>query len=124
MAGWLAAAIHMLVAVLAGRPADGIPWVDRAIAGHARLGTGGGGLYIENRANFAAMSGDFREAARIFALARVETRRAGMVWPRRPLTGRLLDLTRSRLDPAEFARAWQEGERSRMQDVVRPDAQV
>jgi hypothetical protein len=110
MAGWLSAGIHMVVALLAGRPDDGIPWVNRAIQGHARLGTGGGGLYIENRANFAAQSGDFATAARVYALARLETRRAGMVWPRRPLTQHLLDLTRSRLDPTDFDRAWREGE--------------
>lgn len=121
MAGWLSAAIHMLVAVLAGRPDVGVPWVNRAIQDHARLGARGGGLYIENRANFAAQAGNFQEAARIYALARTETRRAGMIWPRRPLTQQLLDLTRSRLDPADYERAWQEGLQVRMQDIVPPD---
>lgn len=121
MAGWFSAAIHMLVDVLAGRPDHGIPWVNRAIQGHARFGPGGGGLYIENRANFAAQAGDFATAARIFALARLETHRAGMVWPRRPLTGQLLNLTRSRLDPADFDRAWQEGERLTITDLARLD---
>lgn len=122
MASWITAGVHMLVAVLAGRPGDGIPWVNRAIRGHAQLGSGGGGLYIENRANFASMAGDHREAARIYALARTETRRAGMVWPRRPLTQQLLDRTRDHLDPAEFDRAWREGERLTMGEMVVPQA--
>jgi hypothetical protein len=124
MAGWLSAGTPMVVALLASRPDDGIPWVNRALHGLARLGTAGGGLYIENRANFAAQAGNYREAGRIYSTARTETRRAGMVWPRRPLTQQLLDLTRSRLDPTDFRRAWQEGERLSLSHLVQPDSAV
>ena len=89
--------------------------------GHVRLGTGGGGLFIENRANFAAQAGDYRAAARFYAAARTETRRAAMVWPRRPLTLDLLALTRRHLDPADYERAWQEGERLSLADIVEPE---
>ena len=75
-------------------------------------------------ANFAAQAGNYREAARVYATVRTETRRAGMVWPRRPLTQQLLDLTRSRLDPTDFRRAWQEGERLSLSDLVQPDSAV
>ena len=121
MAGWVAAGPPMIVALLTGRPDDGIPWVNRLMRGHVRLGTGGGGLFIENRANFAAQAGDYRAAARFYAAARTETRRAAMVWPRRPLTLDLLALTRRHLDPADYERAWQEGERLSLADVVEPE---
>ena len=52
------------------------------------------------------------------------TPRAGMVRPRRPLTQQLLDLARSRLDPTDFRRAWQEGERLSLSDLVQPDSAV
>ena len=120
MAGWVSAGPPMIVALLAGKPEDGIPWVNRLMQGHVRLGSGGGGLFIENRANFAAQAGQYRDAARLYAAARTETRRAGMVWPRRPLTHQLLDLTRSRLDPADYEQAWQEGEPLSMSDIVSP----
>ena len=123
-AGWIAAGPPMVVAMLAGRPDEGIPWVNRLMRGHARLGTGGSGLYIENRANFAAQAGDYRQAARLYAAAHVEARRAAMVAPglRRELTEQLRDRTRHRLGPAAYAQAWQEGERLSLSDVVGADA--
>jgi hypothetical protein len=120
MAGWFAAGPPMIAAVLAGRPEQGIPWVNRLMRGHMRLGTGGGGLCIENRANLAAQAGDYGAAARFYAAARTETRRAAIVWPRRPLTLQLLDLTRRRLGRTDYERAWQEGERLTLPDIVGP----
>ena len=124
MAAWLSAAPPMIVAMLAGRPDDGVPWVNRLIRGHARLGSGGSGLYVENRANFAAQSGNFREAARLYAAARLKTRRNATVSPQRQqqITRHLLELTRSRLGPADFERAWQEGERLSLDDIVLPES--
>ena len=121
MAGWVSAGPPMIVALLTGRPSDGILWVSRVMQGHLRLGTGGGGSFIETRANFAAQAEQYREAARFYAAAYTETRRAAMVWPRRELTRRLLDLTRSRLGPVDYERAWQEGERLSMVDIVQLD---
>ncbi|MGE3286209.1 MAG: BTAD domain-containing putative transcriptional regulator [Pseudonocardia sp.] len=118
MAGWISAGPPMIVALLAGRPDDGIPWLHRLMQGHVRFGTGGGGLFIENRANFAAMAGEHRQAVQLYAAARAETRRAAMLWPRRELTLQLLDRTRGTLGRGEFEQAWQEGERLSLADIA------
>lgn len=118
MAGWVSAGPPMIVALLSGNPGDGVPWVNRLMRGHLRFGSGGSGLFIENRANFAAMAGDHRQAARLYAAARTQTRRAAMVWPRRDLTLQLLDGARARLGRDAFDQAWQEGERLSPSDVV------
>lgn len=116
MAIWVSAGSPMTAALLAGNPVDGITWADRLLSAHLRLGTGAGGSFLETRANFAAQSGDYLEAARMYGTAYTETRRAAMVWPRRDLTEQLLTMTRSYLSRADFERAWQDGERLSVRD--------
>ena len=118
MAAWIAAGPPMVAALFAARPADGIPWVLRVMAGHLRVASRAGGMFIETRANFAAQAGDYWRAASMYAAARTQTRRAAMVWPRRQLTLELLDVTREHLSSNDFERAWQDGEQLTLQDVV------
>ncbi len=116
-AGYISTAPPIIVALRAGRPADGIPWVERCVAMHRRLGSGAIGMFTETRANFAAQAGDYPQAARIYAAAHAATRRAAMGWPNRELTRPLLALTRERLGRADFERAWQDGERLTSADI-------
>jgi hypothetical protein len=117
-AGWIAAGPPMVAALLDSRPAEGIEWVRRVMQGHLRLDSGAGGMFIETRANFAVQSGEYLQAARFYAAARTQTRRAAMVWPRRPLTEELLRKTQDHLGAAAYERAWTEGERLTLDEVA------
>lgn len=110
-AGYISTAPLIISALRAGRPEDGIPWVDRCVAMHQRLGGGAIGMFTESKANFVAQLGDYPRAARIYAAAHAATRRAAMRWPNRELTRPLLALTREHLGRTDFEQAWQEGER-------------
>ena len=59
-------------------------------------------LHVGVRANFAAQAGDHRLAAKLYAAARTENRRAGMTWPRWELTRTLLERTRDHLTPVDY----------------------
>lgn len=117
-AGWIAAGPPMIAALLATDPVEGIEWVHRVMQGHLRLDSAAGGMFIETRANFAVQAGDYLQAARLYAAARTQTRRAAMVWPRRPLTADLLRQTQDHLGAAEYERAWRDGERLTLEEVV------
>jgi len=118
MASWMVTGPPVVTALLAGKPADGIPWVDRCMVNHLHFGTGGAGLFVETLANFTAQEGEYAAAARLYAAGRSETLRAAMPWPRRPLTEQLLALTRENLSPGDYERAWQDGERLTMADII------
>ena len=118
MADYVSTAPLIAGAMLTARPADGLPWIDRCLATHLRLGTGTIGMFIETRANFIAQLGDYVQAARTYSLSRTVTRRAGMDWPNRTWTRELLALTRDKLSRADYERAWREGERLTVADVI------
>ena len=119
MASWMVTGPAVVTALLAGKPADGIPWLNRAIVDHLHFGTGGTGMFVETLANFTAQEGEYAAAARLYAAGRSETLRAAMPWPRRPLTDQLLALTRDNLSPRDYERAWQDGERLTIADIAR-----
>lgn len=118
MARWVVCGPPVVTALMAGKPDDGIPWVHRCMQDHFRLGTGAAGMFIETRADFAAMQGDYRRAAELYAAARAETRRAGMPWPRRALSAELMTATADHLSRADYERAWQAGERLTIQEIA------
>ena len=118
MARWVVCGPPVVTALLAGKPDDGIPWVHRCMQDHFRLGTGAAGMFIETRADFAAMQGDYLRAAELYAAARVETRRAGMPWPRRTLTGELMTTTQDYLSRADYERAWRDGEQLTIPEIA------
>ena len=118
VAGWVSAVPGMLAAMLTADPDKGVPWFARVVGGYARLGTGGIGSPLEVRANFAAQAGDHHLAVRLYAAARSENRRAAMPWPRWELTRQLLERTRERLAPAEYALAWRDGEARPVRELL------
>ena len=118
MVSWMVAPPPVITALLTGKPADGIPWVKRAIVDHLHFGTGGVGMFVETFANLTAQDGEYAAAARLYAAGRSETLRAAMPWPRRPLTNQLLALTRENLSAGDYERAWQDGERLTMADIA------
>ena len=117
-AGWIAAGPPMIHALLASRPEEGIEWVRRVMRGHLRVDSAAGGMFIETRANFAVQSGEYRWAARFYAAARTQTRRAAMVWPRRSITEELLRRTQDHLSSTDYEHAWSEGERLTLEEIV------
>lgn len=117
-AAWVAASPPMVIALITQQPAEGIKWVDRVISQHYRLGVGACGMFLENRANFMALAGDYTNAVRLYASARTQTRRAAMLWPRRPLTEQLIQTARHVLDAQRYEDAWQSGETLSMADIV------
>ncbi|MCV7420557.1 winged helix-turn-helix domain-containing protein [Mycobacterium yunnanensis] len=121
-AAWLSAATPMTAAVLHDDPERGIVWVRRVMQAHlAAGGTSSAGMFIENRANYETQRGSHQQAARLYAAARAHTRRAAMVWPRRPVTADLLATTRKSLLPSVFEEAWQNGETWQLADVLAVD---
>ncbi len=116
-AGFISTAPLIIGALQAGRPDEGIPWVDRCATLQLRLGSGAIGMFTETKANFTVQLGDYAQAARMYAAARTATRRAAMGWPNRAMTPPLLALTRERLSRDDFERAWQEGEGLTVVDV-------
>ena len=115
---WIAAAAPLTAALLRERPTDGIEWVGRVMRAHLRLGGATAGMFIEVRANYETMLGRHRTAAQFYAAARTQTRRAAMVWPRRALTHRMLDETRTRLGPVEYEDADRKGEQLSLADIA------
>ncbi|WP_420111028.1 AfsR/SARP family transcriptional regulator [Pseudactinotalea sp.] len=118
VAAWMTAATPMTAAVLHGDPERGIPWVRRVM--HAHLAAGGttAGMFIENRANYETQRGSHVRAASLYAAAYTHTRRAAMVWPRRPGTEELLARTRVALTESAFEEAWRSGESWELSYIV------
>ena len=119
-AAWAACAVIDLTAQHTGQAELGEQWTDRLIEAHLSFGSGGGGVFLEALANFAAMTdGDPTKAVRLYAAAITQTRRVGMSWPFQDLTDGLFDQLRRRVDEETFQRAWQEGESLTLEDVAR-----
>jgi predicted ATPase len=107
-----------LAAVGTGEVAEGMRWTDRMVAHHLALGIGQSPFVFEVRATLLTMSGDPRQAVRLFAAARTHHRRAGMRWPRRESTADRLRLAGGMLDRVEAEQAWLEGTRLTLTDLV------
>jgi hypothetical protein len=117
-AAWIACAVRCMTALLESDPTNGMAWSDRIIGLHVRLGSRQGGPYVETRANFRSLQGDFVEATTLYSAARSHTRRAGMLWPRRPVTLELLDQARRALSREDFERSWRAGERLTLSEIL------
>ncbi len=98
-AQWIVALVRTSVAMIEQYPVDGVEWIRRVIPIHLRFGSGGGWVFLESLGNFAAMSRDYPEAARLYAGGAALARRAGTAWPTRPMTAVLIEETRSVLGP-------------------------
>ncbi len=119
-AAWTAAGTCSVVAIMRGRPLEGLDWTDKIIDIHWQLGTRRGGWYLETRANLTCLAGDYEQAAALFAAARAHNKRGGIAWPRRDFTVELQTRTAEVLGEQAFARAWRRGERWSLADVRPP----
>ena len=81
---WMAASLRSGVALIEQNPVDGMEWTKRLASIHFRFGSGGEAMILEALGNFTAMSGDFKEAARLYTGAIGLARRTGSPWPRPP----------------------------------------
>ncbi|MCW2526593.1 MAG: hypothetical protein JWM76_1453 [Pseudonocardiales bacterium] len=111
LGAWMACGVQTTVCLMVRDPAQGMVWSERTISVHASLGAKEGSFFLETRANFTALADRPRAAVRLYAASRLQTRRAGMNWPRHTVSADLLEELRARLPRAEFDVCWQEGER-------------
>ncbi|MDT0349048.1 AfsR/SARP family transcriptional regulator [Pseudonocardia charpentierae] len=100
-------------ALLTGDPAAGLRLSAPTMRHYLAMGGREVGDLLEQEANHHAPAGQFVEAARCYGAAAAASRRSGLTFPRHPHTVDLLALTRSRVEPEAFARAWLEGEQTR-----------
>ena len=114
---WIVALVRTAVAMIEQNPADGVTWIRRVVPIHLRFGSGGGWVFLESLGNFAAMSGDYPEAARLYGGGAALARRAGTAWPTRPMSAALIEQTRSVLG-ADFAAASAAGASLTLEDLV------
>jgi hypothetical protein len=117
-AAWMACGVRNIIALLTRDPEAGLLWTERIIDSARRLGVSGAGVYVEARANFLVMRGDLTEAVRLYSWAYLQTRRNGMSWPSRPRTQEFLDRARDGLPPDAHRRAWEQGARLTLDDIV------
>ncbi|MFC5948064.1 BTAD domain-containing putative transcriptional regulator [Pseudonocardia lutea] len=110
--------VAVLAAIRGGDLAAGLGWSDRMITHRLLLGVSDGPVALELRATLAALAGDPRSAARLFAAARTQALRNGLRWPAVPTTPELLGRVTTALTRAEAQRAQAEGERLTLADVV------
>ncbi|MGX7681773.1 BTAD domain-containing putative transcriptional regulator [Jatrophihabitans sp. DSM 45814] len=110
LAAWIGCSARCLTAVQLGEAAVGLRWSQRLLAIHGRFGSRRGGPFVEMYAIFAAMAGETPKAVRSFSASQANARRAGVPWPRRPITLDLLARCRRALTQADFEQAWQDGE--------------
>jgi hypothetical protein len=87
-------------------------WVERGRELHRRVGGRAFSGFDENRADFAAMAGDYATAATWYGASSAAAYRDGTVWPRQDASRELLSRTESALTRAEFLGAWRAGEES------------
>jgi predicted ATPase/DNA-binding SARP family transcriptional activator len=117
-AAWVACAARSAVAVARREPEVGLLWSDRLFEIHGRFGRRQVGPHVEVRAHFYAMSGRWPSAVRLYSAARSHSRRMAIRWPRNAITPSMLAQAERELTRDEFDRAWREGERLMLADVV------
>jgi predicted ATPase/DNA-binding SARP family transcriptional activator len=104
------ASFFSLFALMTGDPLLGRAWVERGRELHARVGGRAFSGYDENRANFAAMAGEYTTAARLYGASSSAAFHDGTIWPRQAVTQQLLRRTQDALTREEFLSAWRAGE--------------
>jgi hypothetical protein len=101
-----------LFALLTADPHLGLLWVGRGRELHERVGGRAFSGFDENRANFAAMAGEYAAAAALYGASSAAAYRDGTVWPRQGPSTELLRRTENALTHEEFLEAWRSGEAS------------
>ncbi|MGD9961358.1 AfsR/SARP family transcriptional regulator [Nocardioides sp.] len=87
-------------------------WVERGRELHQQIGGRAFSGFDENRADFAAMAGDYAAAATLYGASSSAAYRDGTVWPRQGPSRELLQRTEKALTREEFLEAWRAGEES------------
>lgn len=110
VAAWTAARAGSHAALTAGDAQTGLLWSGRVIRRHRRDGGELGGAFLEIRANFLALAGNYRGAAVLYAAARTHLQREGLLWRPAPRTDELRARTRAALSSLDYEEAGREGE--------------
>ena len=114
---WMASEAAVGAALSGGAVDAGLRWSDRMVSQHHALRVREGPTLLELRADLLALAGDAPAAVRLFAAARAHNRRAGMRWPSREITTRLMARAAAELDRVEYEEAWQAGGRLTLDDL-------
>ncbi|MEU2348459.1 BTAD domain-containing putative transcriptional regulator [Modestobacter sp. NPDC049651] len=114
----LASAMAVIAGLREGDPVRALRWSDQLNADRLEIGSSDGPIALELRAIATALTGDDREAVRLFAAARAHALRNGLRWPTSDQTPALLERATRALGPGEAERAGAEGARLRLADLV------
>ena len=109
-----------LAAIRAGDLSAGFDWSDRMIAHRLAFGLTDAPVALELRGTLLALSGEPRDAVRLYAAARSHALRNGLRWPAVPATTALLDRATAALSPADAEAARAEGTGLTLADVRTP----
>jgi predicted ATPase/DNA-binding SARP family transcriptional activator len=116
---WIVSVVAMIELLGHGRGAEALTWSDRAIGACLQLGLQDNPIAVELRANALALTGEHREAVRLYAATRVAHARTGMRWPRDAGTQQLLDAATAALDRRDAELLRSEGAALRLPDLLR-----
>ncbi|MGD9525713.1 BTAD domain-containing putative transcriptional regulator [Pseudonocardia sp.] len=117
-ARWMTCGVLNILALFTRDADAGLLWCPRLMEASFPSGTGGAAVYVASLGDYLVMRGDLVEAVRLFSWAHTRARRTGMPWPPRPTTQEFLDAAAAGLTADEHARAWAEGARLRLDDVM------
>jgi hypothetical protein len=110
LAASICCGVLTMIALDAADPSYGLTWVDKGIAAHLRQGGRESSHFVEGRANFLALAGDYQAAAVFYGATAAQTRRSGLMWPRLPATEDLLARIQKSLTTHDFLEAWNTGD--------------
>lgn len=108
-AAWMTGASGASMGLIRRDPQLGLLWSRRVVDRQGRLGATTVVSQVETYGDFLALDGRLRDAVRIFAATRHQSRLVGRGWPRNPLTAELLESCRAQLSARDFDAAWIEG---------------
>jgi predicted ATPase/DNA-binding SARP family transcriptional activator len=118
LAAWIACGVRTTIARLVRDADDGIRWSSRTLQMVSSLGARQLSVFLETRANFTSLAEQPLQAIRLYAASKVRARRAGMPWPRRPVTNDLLQQAADVVSQSDYQRAWSDGESQRTGELM------
>jgi predicted ATPase/DNA-binding SARP family transcriptional activator len=107
---WLSAWLAVICDLLKGDAAGGRTHLERVDGYMRRLGGATVATSVEYQGSFAAMTGEYEQAARLFGRASAMSFRIGTPWPTSVRTEPMLTKTRTCLAADRFNDAWRTGE--------------
>lgn len=115
---WIVSVVAMTGLLGHGRGAEALTWSDRAIGACHELGLQDVPTVVELRANALALTGEHREAVRLYAATRAGHTRTGMRWPRDVRTQQLFDAATAALDRRDAELLRREGAALDLSDLL------